>query len=108
MVGHEACETLHKLPLGNQTSLLLAGISDHSQSGDCPNAGRAVRNVWFSVFAALISAQKRFQNGSTDLNAVYLGRTPDSKFFSPSVRSEEHTSELQSRGHLVCRLLLEK
>src|SRR5690625_5407425 len=30
---------------------------------------------------------------------------------SPGVevrRSEEHTSELQSRGHLVCRLLLEK
>src|SRR5215510_15908260 len=26
----------------------------------------------------------------------------------PSRRSEEHTSELQSRGHLVCRLLLEK
>src|SRR5207253_6008014 len=32
--------------------------------------------------------------------------------FSPGAnirpRSEEHTSELQSRGHLVCRLLLEK
>src|SRR5690625_5532724 len=27
---------------------------------------------------------------------------------SPPSRSEEHTSELQSRGHLVCRLLLEK
>src|SRR5437660_10243253 len=26
----------------------------------------------------------------------------------PPRRSEEHTSELQSRGHLVCRLLLEK
>src|SRR5690625_2610074 len=25
-----------------------------------------------------------------------------------NIRSEEHTSELQSRGHLVCRLLLEK
>src|SRR5690625_6807741 len=25
-----------------------------------------------------------------------------------AVRSEEHTSELQSRGHLVCRLLLQK
>src|SRR5690625_5522021 len=25
-----------------------------------------------------------------------------------TVRSEEHTSELQSRGHIVCRLLLEK
>src|SRR5690625_6468688 len=24
-----------------------------------------------------------------------------------AIRSEEHTSELQSRGHLVCRLLLE-
>src|SRR5690625_5498319 len=26
----------------------------------------------------------------------------------PVPRSEEHTSELQSRGHIVCRLLLEK
>src|SRR5437870_9941578 len=32
---------------------------------------------------------------------VYLANTN-------SPRSEEHTSELQSRGHLVCRLLLEK
>src|SRR5439155_21916595 len=29
-------------------------------------------------------------------------------FAQKLVRSEEHTSELQSRGHLVCRLLLEK
>src|SRR5690625_7463081 len=29
-------------------------------------------------------------------------------FFKNRNRSEEHTSELQSRGHLVCRLLLEK
>src|SRR3989449_2778338 len=28
--------------------------------------------------------------------------------FDRSIRSEEHTSELQSRLHLVCRLLLEK
>src|SRR5690606_42080292 len=27
---------------------------------------------------------------------------------SPAIRSEEHTSELQSRENLVCRLLLEK
>src|SRR5690625_6078801 len=32
--------------------------------------------------------------------------TQDYKVITP--RSEEHTSELQSRGHLVCRLLLEK
>src|SRR5437870_7042243 len=35
------------------------------------------------------------------LDAVGLGR-------HDHPRSEEHTSELQSRGHLVCRLLLEK
>src|SRR5687768_18103253 len=29
-------------------------------------------------------------------------------FFTGAFRSEEHTSELQSRLHLVCRLLLEK
>src|SRR2546429_252754 len=29
-------------------------------------------------------------------------------YMSPPLRSEEHTSELQSRLHLVCRLLLEK
>src|SRR5207253_9840845 len=33
---------------------------------------------------------------------VVLALAPD------LLRSEEHTSELQSRGHLVCRLLLEK
>src|SRR5207253_6002529 len=30
------------------------------------------------------------------------------RFAAARVRSEEHTSELLSRGHLVCRLLLEK
>src|SRR5690554_7549719 len=30
------------------------------------------------------------------------------KAFLKEIRSEEHTSELQSRPHLVCRLLLEK
>src|SRR5439155_24672416 len=31
------------------------------------------------------------------------------RFMGPALkRSEEHTSKLQSRGHLVCRLLLEK
>src|SRR5438309_6956699 len=31
-----------------------------------------------------------------------------SVFIRPAMRSEEHTSELQSQFHLVCRLLLEK
>src|SRR5436853_5789202 len=33
---------------------------------------------------------------------------PDVDQYAPQDRSEEHTSELQSLRHLVCRLLLEK
>src|SRR5690625_5873118 len=44
------------------------------------------------------------------LSSSFNGRVPS--VGSPPApafqRSEEHTSELQSRGHLVCRLLLEK
>src|SRR3712207_8865492 len=36
------------------------------------------------------------------------GRRPDRHCRRVRVRSEEHTSELQSRQYLVCRLLLEK
>src|SRR5690625_5139078 len=37
--------------------------------------------------------------------SVYV---PNDDKYTIKARSEEHTSELQSRGHLVCRLLLEK
>src|SRR5690554_8107431 len=36
------------------------------------------------------------------------GETASPLYERPKQRSEEHTSELQSRPHLVCRLLLEK
>src|SRR5690625_6044883 len=36
------------------------------------------------------------------------GAARSSRIIGRPTRSEEHTSELQSRGHLVCRLLLEK
>src|SRR5690554_7548112 len=49
------------------------------------------------------------------LNYLFKKVKPESKPLansnkdvSVSIRSEEHTSELQSRPHLVCRLLLEK
>src|SRR5438067_5445298 len=44
------------------------------------------------------------------LAAPLVGTTPIalSRVFDRSIRSEEHTSELQSRFDLVCRLLLEK
>src|SRR2546422_7298471 len=42
---------------------------------------------------------------------VTAGKNPEAKIVLANpeiIRSEEHTSELQSRLHLVCRLLLEK
>src|SRR5690349_23785436 len=54
------------------------------------------------------------QNGRT-FKIVRLGDSPDveckddqGKALNLEIRSEEHTSELQSRRDLVCRLLLEK
>src|SRR3989449_5091093 len=55
-----------------------------------------------------------YQEGSVDEDLLQEGRRgirdylEREGYFDVEVRSEEHTSELQSRLHLVCRLLLEK
>src|SRR3989442_3231155 len=47
---------------------------------------------------------------STNVEGIKPERsaTPSNLVLLVTLRSEEHTSELQSRPHLVCRLLLEK
>src|SRR5690625_6665281 len=47
-------------------------------------------------------ARRRSRSRSGGVLVVILRRR------SRRLRSEEHTSELQSRGHIVCRILLEK
>src|SRR5690625_6803174 len=46
--------------------------------------------------------------GFFDLGVHDITTQPRVPFDASPLRSEEHTSELQSRGQLVCRLLLEK
>src|SRR3712207_7738066 len=60
--------------------------------------------------ASWISSTVRFAVSSTRISpAPYDGRSGGiSVRFAQPPRSEEHTSELQSRQYLVCRLLLEK
>src|SRR6266508_6117035 len=61
------------------------------------------------------SASERFLLGITSSGSISIftprpvqsGQAPWG-LLKLKLRSEEHTSELQSRGHLVCRLLLEK
>src|SRR5439155_26383790 len=75
------------------------------------NRGRQETNL---AVAGLVFQLARNRDGFAVYSqevAEFRGRgnlyvLPDAEF--SNLRSEEHTSELQSRGHLVCRLLLEK
>src|SRR5690625_3894446 len=48
------------------------------------------------------------ENDPAFLETLFAAGLLGAVFVPLNTRSEEHTSELQSRGHLVCRLLLEK
>src|SRR3712207_7288934 len=56
--------------------------------------------------SARVRAARQGEGGAGE--AVRAPRAPRLRGPSPLLRSEEHTSELQSRQYLVCRLLLEK
>src|SRR2546427_5005002 len=61
--------------------------------------------------SAVGSLQARYQPCDIVLPNQFVDRTKKSlehTFFGCGIRSEEHTSELQSQSNLVCRLLLEK
>src|SRR5690554_7003222 len=57
-----------------------------------------------------ISSGNNYSSNKFFKHAVILPNKKYSFYLSTPIflRSEEHTSELQSRPHLVCRLLLEK
>src|SRR5256884_4590096 len=56
----------------------------------------------------IILVDELIATGGTAEAAVKLLRSLGAQILAACFRSEEHTSELQSRLHLVCRLLLEK
>src|SRR5439155_5470662 len=99
-------------------------VVDTAQNGRTTfkNASRTPRNgaevSWsartletLDLLAALAYVDARYRD---DFSSGSAGNTlpgvPRRTFYGEArwARSEEHTSELQSRGHLVCRLLLEK
>src|SRR5258707_7494051 len=60
-------------------------------------------------YTTLFRSQQLRGNRPADLAPLFHREQPPvSKEFLSERRSEEHTSELQSRQYLVCRLLLEK
>src|SRR3712207_8548174 len=65
----------------------------------------AKRVEWFRVIGVPLSSITSVADVTELIKRVRGTDVPPS---SNAVRSEEHTSELQSRQYLVCRLLLEK
>src|SRR3712207_8669450 len=57
---------------------------------------------------ARLIVQTARQSGASVVYTELFDFDGDEVYFSDGHRSEEHTSELQSRQYLVCRLLLEK
>src|SRR5690625_5455849 len=57
-----------------------------------------IRAIWNTILAGIVFEHKTIESLRRELSRNAQLR---------HLRSEEHTSELQSRGHLVCRLLLE-
>src|SRR3712207_7442180 len=63
--------------------------------------------------SALIGRPRAYERGegvrgNRDVPPAATRGSVGERWFPPRERSEEHTSELQSRQYLVCRLLLEK
>src|SRR5690554_7400728 len=57
---------------------------------------------------AQIADQKQKESNQKSTSRTTRSKKSSQSEVGKQVRSEEHTSELQSRPHLVCRLLLEK
>src|SRR5699024_11517142 len=67
-------------------------------------------NIYFNLATSTCSLDSRVLTRFAKISKISIVRpiTSQSNTFSKFRRSEEHTSELQSRFDLVCRLLLEK
>src|SRR5690625_6156557 len=66
----------------------------------CKPPMRMSRDTWFSLSCTGFRLVYQIKRQQRDLASPMIQvQTSD------NIRSEEHTSELQSRGHLVCRLL---
>src|SRR5690606_40786767 len=65
---------------------------------------------WYTVLTKRENYRRAFDNWDAKKIARYTDKKIEKLLQDPGIirRSEEHTSELQSRENLVCRLLLEK
>src|SRR5438552_7276471 len=86
-----------------------AELIESVRAGDREAFYELVRPYERMVYATAISVVKNTADAEeVAQEAVLKAFSGLSRFRGEAKRSEEHTSELQSPDHLVCRLLLEK
>src|SRR5439155_1913137 len=91
---------------GEYTMTLAPGCSEAAACTTTGSAGAGVGAMTcHRVKAPMAAAASALPNAT---RGCLNPRRPCHDCRAGAARSEEHTSELQSRGHLVCRLLLEK
>src|SRR5690554_3290863 len=106
--------------LGPLLSTIKMSVSSLAELETNPSAIPVIKNTKQAVSEAIKSTQDISNNlsphilsnfGIVKATRNFINKVNQSKGLKvnfKSNRSEEHTSELQSRPHLVCRLLLEK
>src|SRR6266481_3705377 len=99
-----SCWVRRRKPARLPTSIRSAVGGIRVRSSGSP--GPAPMRKTFGVLRDREGAEEQLSSGTKA--HLSLGFTPGLKPRPPEERSEEHTSELQSQFHLVCRLLLEK
>src|SRR5690625_5956297 len=86
-------------------------LNNTSATAAIANATASISNFKSDIFGGLLALSGDVSTTEDTpkfhMN-VSLEKVKIEDTFKDMERSEEHTSELQSRGHLVCRLLLEK
>ena len=75
---------------------------------DILDAQTRIKNAVTECFTNTNLSENQALDGNSSGITVVSNQAQSSYSFDLGLRSEEHTSELQSRLHLVCRLLLEK
>src|SRR5690625_5373028 len=95
-------ERIMEMTEGSRYSIIGFDSSATQQLPLTTDAGAAA--AWIDTLETEPTAYSQGSNMDRPLTTLLTALTETRR----DDRSEEHTSELQSRGHLVCRLLLEK
>src|SRR5437762_13026713 len=91
---------------GGETTTMLKFIEDEDLAGPIIEFARLGKPIFGTCAGAILLAREVYNPAQPSLALIDIA--VERNAYGRQVRSEEHTSELQSPMYLVCRLLLEK